>query len=61
LISGLQTLDKFTKSCSATRSKEITRRIAELVARDLRPISIAESKGFKQLLNFMEPCYFLPL
>uniref|UniRef100_A0A1X7U908 BED-type domain-containing protein n=1 Tax=Amphimedon queenslandica TaxID=400682 RepID=A0A1X7U908_AMPQE len=57
LISSLQMLHKFTKSCSATRSKEIMRRIAELVARDLRPISIVEGKGFKQLLNFIEPGY----
>ena len=38
-------LDSFlhTKKCPAERAEEITRRIAEVVARDLRPISIVYS------------------
>ena len=41
-------LDSFVhaKKCPAERAEEITRRIAEMVARDLRPISIVEGAGF---------------
>ena len=44
------------KKCSA----EITRRIVELVARDLQPISIVEGAGFKHLLSYLEPGYHIP-
>ena len=41
-------LDSFVhaKKCPAEHAEEITRRIAEMVARDLRPISIVEGAGF---------------
>ena len=38
------------KKCSAKRA-EITRKIADVVARDLWPISIVEGAGFKHLLS----------
>jgi hypothetical protein len=55
-------LDSFlhTKKCPAERAEEITRRIAEVVARDLRPISIVEGAGFKHLLSYLEPGYRVP-
>ena len=40
--------------------QEITRRIAEMVARDLRPISIVEGVGFRHLLSYMKPGYHVP-
>ena len=49
-----------SKSCAAHRANEITRRIAEMVARDLRPISIVEGDRFKNLLRFMESGYRAP-
>ena len=55
-------LDSFVhaKKCLAERAEEITRRIAEMVARDLRPISIVEGAGFKHLLSYLEPRYRVP-
>ena len=55
-------LDSFVhaKKCPAERAEEITRRIAEVVARDLRPISIVEGAGFKHLLSYLEPGYRVP-
>ena len=60
--SSVQSLDNFViqKKCPAERSKEITKRIAEMVARDLRPLSIVEGEGFKRLMNYVEPGYTVP-
>ncbi len=46
-------LDSFmrAKKCPAERAEEITRRIAEMVA---RPISIVEGAGFNHLLSYLE-------
>ena len=46
--------------CSAKRAEEISRRIAEMIARDLQPISIVEWAGFKHLLSYLEPGYCIP-
>ena len=46
--------------CSAQRSGVISEKIVEFVARDLRPLSIVDGKGFKQLLNYIEPGYKVP-
>ncbi len=46
--------------CSTARSKEMSSRIAEMVARDLHPISIVEGDGFKNLLSYIEPGYTVP-
>ena len=39
---------------------QITELIAELVARDLRPLSVVEGEGFRQLLKYIEPNYQVP-
>ncbi len=56
------TLDSFVKrnNFPTHRAVEITRRIADMVARDLRPISIVEGDGFRNLLKFIEPGYRVP-
>ena len=46
--------------CSPARATQITELIAELVARDLRPLSVVEGEGFRQLLNYIEPNYRVP-
>ena len=38
----------------------ITNRIAEFVARDLRPIATVNGAGFQQLMKFLEPGYKVP-
>ena len=35
-------------------------RIAECVARDLRPLSVIDDAGFQQLMNYLEPGYKVP-
>ena len=49
-------MDEFVapNKCSTARSNEITRRIAEMVARDLRPISLVAGDGFNNLMSYIE-------
>ena len=54
------TLSSVFKKCSANRSAAITDTIAEFIALDLCPISIVNGKGFKNLMNFVEPGYRVP-
>ena len=42
------------------RCKEISRRVAEMVARDLQPISIVEGNGFRNLMSYIDPGYTVP-
>ena len=46
--------------CSEGRSKQITKLLANLVARDNHPAALVEGEGFKALLNFIEPGYKAP-
>lgn len=43
--------------CSDARVKEITNKIAEVIALDLRPVHMVEGKGFCNLIHFFEPGY----
>ena len=43
------------RRCSPARATRITEMIAEMVGRDLRPLSMVEGDGFRQLLNYFEP------
>ena len=45
---------------NSKRAKEITLKIAEFVARDMRPIAIVEGAGFKNLIDALEPAYAVP-
>ena len=48
------------RKCSPQRAAAITDRIVEFVARDLRPLSVVDGDGFKQLVNYLEPGYKVP-
>ena len=48
------------KKCLAESAEEITRRIAEMVVRDLQSIHIVERVGFMHLLSYMKPDYHVP-
>ena len=48
------------RRCSPARATRITELIAEMVARDLRPLSVVEGDGFRQLVNYIEPNYRVP-
>ena len=55
-------LDSFTRSVvyPRTRSKAITDRVAGVIIKDLRPISLVDGEGFQSLMSFVEPGYHLP-
>lgn len=42
------------------RAKTITRLLAEMICKDNQPLSIVEDKGFKKLINHLEPRYIIP-
>ena len=46
--------------CSAQRSSAIADLLAEFVARDLFPLSVVKRKGFKKLIQYLEPSYRVP-
>ena len=54
------TLSTAFHKCSPQRSSAITDLIAEFVARDLRPLSVVDGVGFRQLLGYIEPGYKVP-
>ena len=45
---------------SPARATRITELNAKMVARDLRPLSVVEGDGFRQLVNYIEPNYRVP-
>ena len=54
------TLTGVLRKCSAQRASTITDLIAEFVARHLRPLSVVDGDGFKQLMGYIEPGYKVP-
>ena len=59
------TLDDFVKRVtplpqSSEKAKKLTRAICEMIARDIRPISIVNDIGFLNLLREAEPRYSVP-
>ena len=48
------------KFCSATRSKEITEKIVNMIITDTRPLRIVECPGFRELIHSLEPGYSIP-
>ena len=51
---------KKTLSPDHPRAKELTYRLAMMIAIDLHPFSIVEDVGFRQLVTALEPRYSLP-
>jgi hAT family C-terminal dimerisation region len=47
-------------SANDPRHQAITKRIGEMIAADMQPLSIVENIGFKRLLNVLEPRYKIP-
>ncbi|KAF3848769.1 hypothetical protein F7725_015266 [Dissostichus mawsoni] len=45
---------------SDKRKRDITDKIADFVALDMRPVNIVEGEGFKQMMKFIEPGYTVP-
>ncbi|KAH7970086.1 hypothetical protein HPB52_024056 [Rhipicephalus sanguineus] len=51
---------KSGKDLSQRERTAITTRIARMLALDLQPYSFVENRGFKELMNHMEPLYKIP-
>ena len=63
LYPGQILMDSFVgvkRKCSFDRAAKVTKLVCEMVARDLRPVSIVEGNGFRQLINYLEPDYQVP-
>ena len=45
---------------SSSRHKKITEKIAGVLIHDFQSFSFAEDKGFKELMQELEPCYEIP-
>ena len=61
--SSQSSMDSFVgvkRKCSSDRATKVTKLVCEMVARDLRPVSIVEGDGFKRLINYLEPEYRVP-
>lgn len=53
--------DKISKFKSTDgRARKITLLIAEMICKDLQPFSVVENKGFRKLINHLEPRYTIP-
>ncbi|KAK7878679.1 hypothetical protein WMY93_030515 [Mugilogobius chulae] len=49
---------KYSKD--SAKAKSITRKITEMIALDDQPFSVVEDKGFRQLMDHIEPRYVMP-
>lgn len=47
-------------SATSKRRQEFDRKLAVFIAKDMRPPSIVEGKGFQGLMKFADPQYVLP-
>lgn len=45
---------------SSQRAKEITMKIGRFIAKGLKPFSVVEEEGFRELLQTLEPKYNMP-
>ncbi|KAL2082256.1 hypothetical protein ACEWY4_022074 [Coilia grayii] len=45
---------------SSVRAKKITESIAEFICQDLRPYCVVENRGFRSMINTLEPRYVIP-
>lgn len=45
---------------SEKRKREITDKIAEFIALDMRPVNVIDGEGFKELMRTLEPGYTVP-
>jgi len=45
---------------SGNRATAVTKSIGVFIAKDMRPYSVVENKGFQHMINVLEPRYDLP-
>ncbi|KAM4557777.1 E3 SUMO-protein ligase ZBED1-like [Odontesthes bonariensis] len=46
--------------CDDKRANEITKRIVNMIVKDMLPLSVADGEGFRELMGFIEPGYRIP-
>ncbi|CAK6983228.1 zinc finger BED domain-containing protein 1-like, partial [Scomber scombrus] len=42
------------------RAREITRSLAQMIVKDLQPISMVEDQGFRHFMKVVDPRYQIP-
>jgi len=61
---GQRTMETFVsplvRRCRPSRATEITDLLADMVATDLLPLSFVDGRGFRRLMEFLEPGYQMP-
>ena len=55
-----QTLITLSQRCSESKSKAIMDLLVDVVAMDMRPMTIVEGEGMIRLLKFLEPGFNMP-
>ena len=58
ITSFVERVEKLSPNCE--KAKRLTRKICEMIARDLRPVSIVDDVGFLSLMKEAEPRYVVP-
>ncbi len=48
------------RNCNAHRAEKITQRICNFIETDMLPLSTVDGKGFRDLINLIEPSYHIP-
>ena len=49
-----------TVPAHSQRAKDITNSILQFIVKDLRPFSVVENQGFKNMISVLEPRYTIP-
>ena len=61
---GQRTMETFVsplvRRCPPSRATEITDLLVDMVATDLLPLSSVDGRGFRRLMEFVEPGYQMP-
>src|SRR4029434_785057 len=48
------------RTCDDKRANKITKRIVNMIVKDMLPLSLADGEGFREVMGFIEPGYRIP-
>lgn len=57
---SMSTFVTASRKCDKSRSEKTSSLIANMIAKDMLPVSCVEGKGFRQLMAYVEPEYTVP-
>ncbi|XP_075325281.1 E3 SUMO-protein ligase ZBED1-like [Odontesthes bonariensis] len=60
LIYHLKNVHTNVNSGETSSTNEITKRIVNMIVKDMLPLSVADGEGFQELMGFIEPGYRIP-